>query len=412
MNILQLGATDLSGQRFNGQAFHQYLLKKGFDSHHMVWQKDGRTLETTRMFNVAGRRTLNGIFTAIEKALSLQSVLYPWSFALPLYPQFRRADVVHYQLLQWPEFFNLLSLPLLTNFKPSVWTIHDSWPLTGHCIQPVGCERWKIGCGKCPDLTLPLEMKHDRTALMWRIKKLSYTYSKLNLVVASDHMLRRVRSSPLLSRFPLEQVPFGFDISTFHPGNTQAAKQSLGIDPESLVLAFRNHSSPIKGTDYVLRALKNLSTSRKVTLLTFNEIGLPEELTSRFPAVELGWIEDEKRAAEALRAADLFIMPSREEGFGMMAAEAMACGKPVVVMEGTPLPEVVGGGDIGFVVPKGDERALHKAISTIIENESLRIERGRRSREFAEKNYGIELYAERMLKIYSRVLNQVERGSR
>lgn len=404
--ILQVGSLDLIGQRFNGHSFHRYLLSQGMNSDHLVWDKSGQTPHTRRIVNLKGRRSLNNLVSWAEDTLSVQSLLYPWSFLLPFRKEFRKADLVHFHLLHWPKFFSLFSLPLLTRLRPSVWTIHDCWPLTGHCIQPFHCDRWKTGCGHCPDLKVESPMRRDRTALMWNMKNWIYSLSRMQLIVASTYMMEKVRSSPLLNRFPVEQIPFGIDLSVFCPGDDSAAKRSLGIDPESLVIAFRHQGSAIKGSDYVFQALRGLTVGRKLTLLIFNEAEIPADIEKRFSVIKMDWIGDENESVNAIRAADIFVMPSRQEAFGMMAIEAMACGKPVITMTGTSLPEVVGGGEIGLVVPQGDERALLQALQALVDDDALRKLRSARALEFARKTYGLDLHVKRVQALYSKVLRR------
>jgi glycosyltransferase involved in cell wall biosynthesis len=128
-----------------------------------------------------------------------------------------------------------------------------------------------------------------------------------------------------------------------------------------------------------------------------------EQFKDRFQLVELGWTNDEELARDAFVASDIFLMPSIVEAFGVMAIEAFACGKPVIVFEGTSLPEVTFAPEVGVSVPMHDGEGLYRALQHLIDNPAEREERGRKGREIAEKHYGDDLYAQRLAEIYKTV---------
>ena len=75
---------------------------------------------------------------------------------------------------------------------------------------------------------------------------------------------------------------------------------------------------------------------------------------------------------EALAACDVFVQPSRREGFGLAAAEAMSCGVPVVASHVDGLPEVVGDGTTGYLVTPCDDRALARGLARLVSHPDLR----------------------------------------
>ena len=111
-------------------------------------------------------------------------------------------------------------------------------------------------------------------------------------------------------------------------------------------------------------------------------------------------MEDESSIREALTAADLFLMPSAAESFGLMALEAMACGTPVVVSAGTALAETTRAPEAGTVVSPGDAQALAGAIERLLADDPLRMSLGRRGREIVEAEHSYEDYFRRHLELY------------
>jgi glycosyltransferase involved in cell wall biosynthesis len=113
---------------------------------------------------------------------------------------------------------------------------------------------------------------------------------------------------------------------------------------------------------------------------------------------------------ELLRCADLFLLPSESESFGLAALEAMACGTPVVATRAGAFPEIVEDGISGLLVPPGDEAALARAIATMLEN-SLRCRAmGEAGARRIRERFSWRRSAEVMLALYQDVLAERRNG--
>lgn len=410
-SVLQIGFTDTEGARFNGHELHREMVRRGINSHYMVWRKKSDDPHTTAIdsrLNVASQHFL----AHLESLYSLQALLYPYSFQFVLDKRFLAAQVVHYHLVH-TGFFNLTSFPLLSKLRPAVWTLHDPWAMTGHCVHPLDCDRWRIGCGNCPNLQTSLPMRTDKTAMMWSIKKRVYEMSDLDIVVASRWMYRMATESPLLSRCRIHHVPFGIDLKNFRPAHNQAElKQDLGIPPENFVFLYRALPGEHKGLEYVVEAFERLAASEygcdkgqpPITILLVNQKGHFDKFLQRYHVMELGWIDDPRKFARVIQACDVFLMPSTGESFGMMAIEAMACEKPVIVFEGTALPEVTFAPKGAMAVPSRDAGALMSAMREMMGNGNLRKSLGRRAHQIAHEHYDFDSHVTRMLELYGEVL--------
>jgi glycosyltransferase involved in cell wall biosynthesis len=403
LSVLQVGGHDLMGQRFNGHRLHLCLNEMGHHSRHCVWAKQSDDPETWELSRFKRKYALNLLNYYLEDKSSLQSIFLPFSFRLLADRRFRQADIIHYQLING-GYFNLFSLPLLSRAKPSVWTIHDPWPLTGYCLHPFDCTKWQTGCGECP--VFCESGKPDRTALMWKIKKWVYDRSQFDIIVASRWMASKVQESPLFARSRIHQIPFGLDLQTFRPTDGEEAKRKLGVFPGSLVVCFRATTSEFKGLSHIKECLQRWQPDTRVCLITFNERGLLDDYREKYQIIDLGWVEDESLTVSALNAADIFLMPSTAETFGMMAIEAMACGKPVIVFEGTALPDVVFAPHGGIAVPQGDTEALLQALQRLAGDRAQRDTLGRRALQLAREHYGFDTYVAGVLGLYEEVLGR------
>ncbi len=107
----------------------------------------------------------------------------------------------------------------------------------------------------------------------------------------------------------------------------------------------------------------------------------------------------------AYNACDMFLMPSLGESFGMMAIEAMACEKPVVVFDNTALPSVTFAPECGVLVEDRNSNKLREAIEYLIDNEEERIKRGKLGRKICQENYSIDKYNNSLVNLYKKIAN-------
>ncbi len=371
-----------------------------------MWRKTSSLPSVIKAFDYPGSRVLARALRLIESRLSLQAALHFQWFALPAYEKFRSTDVVHYHLLHDGDYFSMATLPWLSSWKPSVWTVHDPWAMTGHCVHPMDCENWKTGCGNCPDLSRPLAIREDRTARNFRMKRRAYDKSQMHIILASRWMMNLASQSPLMKNFPLHHVPFGLDLQRFCPRSPDLARRKLGIPNDHTVVFVRAFDGPYKGTEHVRAALRSLSLERKICLLTFHNKGMFDEFVGKYRILEFGWTDDENLIIDAYSAADFVLMPSNAEAFGLMAIEAMACGKPVISFEGTSLPEVTFAPESGLAVPYRDTPALSSAIARWVLNPEEVAVRGGRARALAETHYSVDRFVKGLQRVYVQAIEE------
>jgi glycosyltransferase involved in cell wall biosynthesis len=416
MKILQVSAYESPGRRFNGLSITPLLKKHGIESQHLVLCKDTEnpavlTLDgkaknkLCQIFRRKANYLFNRVINRIEWVISLQAMLYPHAKQIMKMQAFQEADLLHLHIIH-SGFFSLRDLPKITALKPTVWTLHDPWAMTGHCIYPFNCNRWQTGCGSCPDLKTPIPLLFDTTRFLFNYKHRTYRNAKFDIIVASKWMQNMVKLSPLMENTQVHYVPFGLDLDFWNQNATSNARERFGISANALVICFRAVDNSFKGLPYIIQTLERIQSKQPICLLTMEKRGLLQQFAGRFQLVELGWINDEICVRDAFIAADIFLMPSTVEAFGMMAIEAMACSKPVISFEGTSLPEVTFAPEVGVSVPMKDTDALFQALQTMIDNPTDRKERGRKGRVMAEIHYNEKLQAQRLAEIYKMVVEE------
>ncbi len=407
VRVAFLGGYDAAGQRFNGIVLHRALLAAGHESDYVVAEK---RLDEPRIHELgpAWLKRWNRRVVRLETRLSRQSDLVPLGGAFRKTEAYRKADLLHLQLLHANSFFSLRELPRVANGRrPVLWTLHDPWITTGHCVHSMGCERWKTGCGACPDLTLSLPIRQDRTAANWAFKQKQLSRSRLHLVVASDWMQQRVAESPLLAGLPCTKIPFGVDTDVFRPIPKAEARRALGVPEDARPLAIR--WAPhylLKGTRYAEEALMRLPSGLVTDLICFDTPGGSEveRLQQQYRVTTIRNYSDPEPIATGLAAADAFLMPSLAETFGLMAVEAMACGTPPIVFEGTSLPAVIDAPRGGRAVEMASAAALAATIVELLSNpEALRSCRDEGLKR-VQSLYTEHRYVESHLALYQRLL--------
>ncbi len=386
LKVLQIGNTDLVGNKFNGHNLSIYLENFGVKSNHIVCRKLSKAENTYVLPVKKGKSYTEAI---IKDRLFLD------------------ADIVHLHLIHCTD-FDINMLPMITRLKPTVITLHDAFFFGGHCMHSFGCDKWKTFCFNCPKLDIPFRLSKDFSSYNFLTKKTAVQNSKISAITASDYMENLVKQSPIWKDKKIYKLPFGVNQEIFKPENKTEVKKKLGIDENSTVLMFRANNSAFKGIDLIKYALSNLKTNKNITLLTVENKGLMNEFKSRFKIKEYGWIYDDNKLAEIYRAADLFLMPSKQEAFGMMAIEAMSSGVPVLSIKGTSLEGVTNSPLCGLSVESGE---FTSALQDLIDNPYKIKQMAEKSLQFAKTNYNKDIYVQKMIEIYKDIIknhNQTE----
>ena len=215
----------------------------------------------------------------------------------------------------------------------------------------------------------------------------------------------------------MEVIPPGVDVSHFYPISKDEARQYIGLGSNQRMVLFVGRIEPLKGVDTLIRAM---------SCLKFQEVGHPvylaiiggepdvdpEKMTAEMARLQqlcddlamgqtvvfLG-----KRAQDTLpyyySAADVLVMPSFYESFGMVALEAMACGTPVIASQVGGLAFLVRDGETGFTVPEGDPAALCDKLTLLLNDHALRAHMGQRAAEYAQ-GYDWDKIASRIVDVY------------
>jgi glycosyltransferase involved in cell wall biosynthesis len=364
-----------------------------------------KTLDSSDSVVVPRASKLERLLGKVTKRLGLNSIHLASTFKIAELGAYREADILNFHGFR--SLFNYLALPSLTRDKPGVFTLQDVWPFTGHCAVFYDCERWKIGCGKCPYLNAPPTVKRDSTRLEWKLKDWAYSRSNLAIVSLCSQVTERARQS-MLSRFPIYQIPSGVDTDVYEPLDPEQCRLLLGIPRDKNVLMFAalDMSQYWKGGDLLINALQSLPESLKAetVLLLLGQKGKEIIESAGIRTIGLGYVMNDRLKAIAYSSADLFVSPSRAEAFGLVSLESLACGTPVVAFGVGGALDLVRPGINGYLAEPESFRDLRDGIVQLLEDSSLRNAMGQQGRKIAVEEYGLGLQVQRYISLYRRLL--------
>ena len=386
---LQISSYDLIGNKFNGYDLHLNLRKNGIDSKDLVLVKESYDVNTFSYdFNAKDA----------TKELIKKRIFY-------------ETDILHLHLVH--NILDLNYLPIITALKPTILSLHDPFFLGGHCVHHFDCKKWQTHCKDCQYLNEEFVLKNDFSALNFELKKQAIQNSNIVGIVASKWMEKLVKQSPIWKGKKIYLLPFGIDHEIFKPKDVKIAKKNIGIRDMSTVLMFRADPGSFKGLDIIKRTLCELKNVENIELITVGQKGLLNEFKKKFNIIEYDWIKDDKLLASLYQACDIFLMPSRQETFGMMAVEAMSCGKMVLALDGsgTALSEVINSPVCGLAAK---ENNYFKELRRLINNPKEVLDRGRKSLNYAKRNYSKDIYVKKIINIYKEVIHdhKLDKSSR
>ncbi len=313
------------------------------------------------------------------------------------------------------NYFDLTYLPELSQQLPVIMTLHDMWPLTGHCAHGMKCERWKTGCGDCPQLDVYPAMSHDQTAFNWQRKRDIYAKSKVYLAGPSNWMVETAKQSILAPAIIKSRViPNGIDLTIFHPSDKLEAREKLGLPKDASILLFVSaggiQRSSFKDYFTIQKAIELVSSQLNDKKLLFIALG---DIDSRqmIGDVEIRYlshVNSPEIMAQYYQAADIYLHASKAESFGLVLVEAQACGTPVIATSVGGIPDTIKHEITGFLSQPEDPEDMASKIVQLLSNNDLMESMGKNASQFAKANFGVDQMIASYLSFYQEILSEKE----
>lgn len=273
-------------------------------------------------------------------------------------------DVIHLHNLHG----YYLNLPLLFNYlkgcgKRVVWTLHDCWPITGHCcyFDYCKCMKWKSCCGHCPQKReYPQSLLLDRSLNNLSDKKQLFTgIANMTLVTPSKWLASYIHES-YLSCYEIDVIHNWVNSKTFYPhkGNFKKEKSIKG----KMIIGVAAIWDKRKGLEDLIKLNGLINPEDRIVI-----VGLTKQQIEKLPLSIIGInrTENVQVLADIYASADIYVNTSLEDNYPSTNLEAIACGTPVVSYD------TGGCGEsaelYGIKVPKGDIQKLKKAVYAILD---------------------------------------------
>ncbi|HSJ10963.1 MAG TPA: glycosyltransferase, partial [Longimicrobiales bacterium] len=307
------------------------------------------------------------------------------------------ADVVN---IHWVG-AETLSIADIGNIRsPLVLTLHDMWAFCGgeHYAPDGPAARWRTGY-RAP--AAGGRSRIDLDASTWRRKRRHWR--RMHVICPSRWLAGCARDSALMAGWPVHVVPYALDLGVFSPGDRSAARTRLGLPHDRRLVLFGapgGQADRRKGFDLFVDALARVCTELDdVTAVTFGAAATDARPAAPFPIVDLGVIRDDATLARAYRAADVAVVPSRQDNLAQCGTEAQACGVPTVAFRIGGMPDVLEHGETGWLVDELSGLALADGIMRVL-LDPARTAMGHAARARAVRAWAPEVIVARHLDVY------------
>lgn len=367
MRVLQINAVY---ERFstgrNMKEMHEYMLEHGIESYIASPKLNGLSENAYKIGNNTDMKlhALMSRITGKQAYFSKQSTKGLLKYIDRIKPDIIQLHNLHGNYIN----LNMILEYIAKKNIASVIILHDCWFITGKCTHYTvdECYKWQTGCEKCKRLKRDNQSWFfDRTAKMWADKKKGFeSISRLAVIGVSDWITNEAKKSYLKNAAIIKRIYNWIDLDVFYPRN-DSVKDKYNIPADKFIIlcvgaGWQLHSPKfsdiIKLSDMIDDTMHIVVVGKGLE----NET-LPDNIT------KIDYLENTNELAKIYSCADVYVHVSREDTFGKVVAEAMACGTPAIVYNSTGLPELIGK-SCGYVVPCNDVNAIYENLKVVQEN--------------------------------------------
>ncbi|MBE8966024.1 glycosyltransferase family 4 protein [Nostocales cyanobacterium LEGE 12452] len=228
-------------------------------------------------------------------------------------------------------------------------------------------------------------------------------------IVATQTEIGRIQSRYEIKSSKIARIFNPVDIVAWQASDRTEARAALGIPLNAKVVAWHGRVEiERKGLDILLEAWQQICAERPDQDLRLLMVGTgsdAEQLRQRLDTMQLKgvlwlneFVSDRNVIQQYLSAANVYTLPSRQEGFPVAPIEAMACGLPVVAANAPGVSDILEGGEVsgGIVVPRENSTALAIALGGILDDEAWGCELGKRARYRVESCFALEMVGQQL----------------
>ena len=282
---------------------------------------------------------------------------------------------------------------------PVVWTLHDCWAFTGHCInfERKNCEKWKTACHKCPlKDNYPEVVLFDRSLSNYQRKKRAFTeVSNMELVTPSKWLADLVSES-YLKPYPCHVINNGIDLNVFRPIESNIREQ-YALQGKKILLCVASVWNEMKGEHIVYELAEKLDDSYAIVMIGRKSAKhVPDRI------IDLPRTQNIEELVKWYTVADIFVNPTLGDNFPTVNIEALACGTPIVTNNTGGSPEIAGNEFGRIVYSKTADEFVEKIQECLVAQYSPEDCRN------ASMKFARDRCFEKYMAVYRSVLNATE----
>jgi len=327
-------------------------------------------------------------------------------------------DLVH---LHWIGFSTLSIEEVGHLLMPLVWTLHDQWAFCGaeHYTSPpspgaAASSDGRFAVGYSTASRPAHEAGPDLNRRTWLRKRRAWR-RPMQIVCPSDWLADCARRSTLMGDWPITVIPNPINLNVWAPCDQAQARVLVGLPAERpLVLfgALGGSSDPRKGADLLLQALQLLRSQvagtalEQLELVVFGQSRPSQVPDLGFPIHYSGPLHDDISLPLLYAAADVMVIPSRQDNLPNTGLEAHACGTPVVAFATGGLVDIVDDRNTGALAQPFDPHSLAASIRWVLENPQRRRQLGAAARQRAEQLWDPARVAGLYAEVYRQALER------
>lgn len=436
MKILHVGASDIGG----GAARATYRVHRSLVDHGDELGVESRFRAIEKLSNddsVLGGppEGTSGIWRRLHARLNreakrgfqtgnpvLHSIAWPSTGLGRELQKFRRQDIDLINL-HWIGDSTISIEEIGRLAQPVVWRLPDQWAFCGaeHYISPPSpgdsiSNDHRYIHGYSEDSRPTHERGRDLNRRTWLRKQRSWL-KPIHIVCTTSWLAECARQSALMRHWPISIIPNPLDLTAYAPLSKAVGRELHRLPHDRPLILFGALGGTIdfrKGADLLFDALNILrqkvpgTNLEAAELVVFGSSKPPNFPNVGFPIHWLGQLTDDISLRLAYTAADVMVVPSRQEAFGQTASEAQACGTPVVAFRSGGLVDIVEDRITGSLAEPFDPESLARSIRWVLEDSSRHFALSASARKRAEHLFNPRRIAGLYVEVYKQALEQAQ----
>jgi glycosyltransferase involved in cell wall biosynthesis len=258
-------------------------------------------------------------------------------------------DIIHFHNIHG-DYFDISLIKKWSKKAKLFFTLHDLWLFTGHCGVPLDCDRYKIGCGSCPDLSLSPSIPRDRTKENYYFKSNILKNIPINFIAPSHWVYNQIKNVEINFKSKIEVIKNAVDTNYFKSGNKNKIRSELGLPKDVIILLTCSVSfkqNPYKDIETLFKAYHRILECDKITTnrILLIVVGEKEEnyVINGKNIYFANQIFNQHKLLTYFQSADLYIHSSHIETWSLTISEALSTGVPVIASDVGGISEQVKG---------------------------------------------------------------------